>query len=70
MFFHCDQLIKSMYSQFMPDWLAAFPRKDLLVLRLEDYARNRRGTLEAVFAHLQASPAPLFRPSKNPLTIC
>lgn len=53
-FFHADQLIKSMHSVFMPDWLAAFPPEDVLVLRLEDYvsATHRRTVLERVFRHL------------------
>ena len=59
-FFHADQLIKSMYSAFMGDWLAAYPRDDLLVLRLEEYVAQRRPTLERVFRHLmlQARAAP------------
>ena len=26
-FFHCDQLIRSIYSPFVRDWLVAFPRR-------------------------------------------
>lgn len=50
-FFHCDQLIKSMHSVFMADWLGAYPRDDILVLRLEDYRdpQKRRSTLQQVF---------------------
>lgn len=57
MFFHCDQLIKSMYSEFMGDWLGAYPREDVLVLRLEDYRdpKQRRSQLALVFRHLLLS---------------
>jgi hypothetical protein len=38
-YYHCDQLAKGAYSVFLRRWLAAFPKADVLVLRLEDYAR-------------------------------
>ncbi len=38
-FYHCDQLAKGAYSVFLRRWLAAFPKSDVLVLRLEDYIR-------------------------------
>ena len=34
-FFHCDQLIRGMYSPFVAEWLKAMPGQ-LLVLRAED----------------------------------
>ena len=34
-FYHADQLIKSMYSVFARDWLHAFPREALLFVRAE-----------------------------------
>ena len=51
-YFHADQLVKGAYSVFMKSWLAAFPKEDLLVLRLEDYAQDVGGTLSKVFSHL------------------
>ena len=52
-FFHDDQLVKGAYSVFLKHgWLAAFPRNDILVMRLEDYAKDVEGTLTKVFAHL------------------
>jgi hypothetical protein len=30
-FFHCDQLIRGMYSVFVEHWLASFRREDVLV---------------------------------------
>ena len=49
MFFHCDQLVKGAYSVYLRRWLHAFPRRDVLVLRLEDYAR-RAGDANATAA--------------------
>lgn len=38
------QLVKGMYSEFLGEWLAAFPRDQLLFLRNEDYkVRGGRG---------------------------
>ena len=55
--YHCDQVLKSMYAPFLEGYLSAFPREDLLVLRYEDYATAGeaavRATLQLVFAHLE-----------------
>lgn len=53
-YYHDDQLTKSVYSVFLKQWLAAFPREDVLVLRLEDYAQDGgvARALKAVFRHL------------------
>ena len=42
----CSQLVKGAYSVYLKEWLAAFPQEDVLVLRLEDYARMAVGTAE------------------------
>ena len=58
-FFHCDQLIRGIYSPFVRDWLAAFPRS-LLILRAEDFygaAATREELLLRTWAHL-GLPAP------------
>jgi len=36
-YYHCDQLIKGMYSEFVPEWQAYVRPQRLLVLRSEDY---------------------------------
>jgi hypothetical protein len=53
-FYHCDQLLKGAYSVYMRSWLHAFPSGELLVLRLEDYARpgGVQAALDAVQRHL------------------
>ena len=57
-FYHCDQLLKSVYSVYMRSWLHAFPGGELLVLRLEDYARpgGVAAALDAVQRHLGLEP--------------
>ena len=43
-YYHCDQIIKGMYSEYMPEWQAYIRPQRLLVLRTEDYfARPLRG---------------------------
>jgi hypothetical protein len=51
-FFHCDQLIRSMYAPFVRDWLGAFPEHQLLLVRTEDVVDDRRSTLTRVWRHL------------------
>ena len=59
-FYHADQILKSMYTVFLEGYLSAFPAKDVLVLRFEDYVAHSgsgnglsmRTTLERVFKHL------------------
>jgi hypothetical protein len=63
--YHCDQLAKGAYSVFLAGWLGAFPKEDVLVMRLEDVARTapdgtRTGlaaALRAVESHLGLVPA-------------
>ncbi len=54
-----DQLAKGLYAMFLPDYFAAFPREQLLVLRSEAYNEDVAGGLRAVMAHigLQEPPA-------------
>ncbi|KAL1530812.1 hypothetical protein AB1Y20_001708 [Prymnesium parvum] len=57
-FFHCDQLIRSMYSPFARDWLAAFPRS-LLFLRTEDLyadATSRQQVLRQAWTFMGLVP--------------
>lgn len=35
-FYHCDQLIKTMYGTFLKNWASAFGRENILVLRTEE----------------------------------
>ena len=58
-FYHADQVLKSIYVVYMEGWMAAFPRDDVLVLRLEDWASGRdalRTALQQLLAHLQLAP--------------
>ncbi|GLI71601.1 hypothetical protein VaNZ11_016865 [Volvox africanus] len=47
-----QQLIKGMYSEFIMDWLANWPRDQLLFLRNEDYSKTPREHMEAVLKFL------------------
>ena len=51
-----EQLAKGLYSAFLPDYLAAFPREQLLVLRSEEYSADVASGLRAVLAHLSLIP--------------
>lgn len=41
-----------MYSEFIGEWLATFPREQLLFLRNEDYKVSQREHMDAVFSFL------------------
>ncbi|XP_034538581.1 carbohydrate sulfotransferase 15-like [Notolabrus celidotus] len=45
-----------MYIIFLLDWLTVFQREQILVLRLEDYAANLKGTIKKVFDFLSVGP--------------
>ncbi|TDH01364.1 hypothetical protein EPR50_G00179800 [Perca flavescens] len=45
-----------MYIIFLLDWLTVFDREQILVLRLEDYAANLKGTIKKVFDFLSVGP--------------
>ena len=47
-FYHCDQLIKGMYSVFLPAWRREHRR--MLFLRSESYKADVKGTLRRVMA--------------------
>ena len=57
-FYHADQILKSLYTVFLEGYLSAFPAKDMLVLRFEDYVGSggdglaMRTTLARAFKHL------------------
>ena len=55
-FFHCDQLIRSMYAPFLREWLSAFPDGRLMIVRTEDLLTMRRLTLSRVWRHLGVAP--------------
>ena len=58
-FYHADQVLKSIYVPFLEGWNDAFPGA-LLPIRLEDYANGDKfalqGVLKTVVAHLGLSP--------------
>ena len=51
-FYHADQVLKSLYAVFLEGYLSAFPRKDVLVLRFEDYVVSPGGSDEPMRATL------------------
>ena len=46
-FYHADQLIKTMYAVFLEGWLAMFGAENVLVLRTEDVFHPTRGAQNA-----------------------
>lgn len=61
-FYHCDQLLKSLYLPFVDGWVAAFPRNDILFLRTEDLIKDTPATMTLVLKHLglEHPPADVF----------
>ena len=57
-YYHADQLLKSLYAAYVPTWLEAFGRKRLLLLRAEDYWRDPRATLRTTLDFLELGMAP------------
>ncbi|KAK3267182.1 hypothetical protein CYMTET_24250 [Cymbomonas tetramitiformis] len=51
--FNPQQLIKGMYAEFFPDWLAHFPKDQLLVIKFEEYSKNLAHEVMRVFDFLQ-----------------
>jgi N-acetylgalactosamine 4-sulfate 6-O-sulfotransferase len=47
-----EQLVKGMYSMFLPDYLAAFPREQVLVMRSETYGDDVEAGLRAAMKHI------------------
>lgn len=52
LFYHLQQLIKGMYSEFVDAWTSVFPREQILFLRNEDYQAKPKEHLEAVMRFL------------------
>ncbi|XP_041804034.1 carbohydrate sulfotransferase 15-like [Chelmon rostratus] len=50
------KLHAGLYVVFLLDWLTVFQRDQILVLRLEDYAADKRATLQKAFDFLGLSP--------------
>ena len=42
-----------MYSVFVRDWLAIFPRNQLLIIKSEDYYHNTEASLGTIFDFLE-----------------
>ena len=58
-YYHADQLLKSLYAAYVPTWLRAFGRPRLLLLRAEDYWAQPKATLNTVSEFLGlGAPAP------------
>ena len=41
-----------LYVEYLKDWFEIFPREQILVVRMEDYAKDRKDILDQVFKHL------------------
>ncbi|KAK7142485.1 hypothetical protein R3I94_011984 [Phoxinus phoxinus] len=48
-----------LYVMYLLDWLSVFSREQILILRLEDHAANRKITMRRVFEFLQLGPLTL-----------
>ena len=55
---HAEQLTKGLYAMFLPDYFAAFPRQQLLVLRSEDYGADIGAGVASVMAHIGLEQPP------------
>ena len=55
-YYHCDQLLKSLYIAYVPEWIRAFGRDRILFLRAEDYWADPTATLSQTFKFLSLSP--------------
>ena len=53
-----EQLVKGLYALFLEGWLDAFPREQLLVIRLDDYEAALERHLELVMAFLNLPQPP------------
>ncbi|KAK3264209.1 hypothetical protein CYMTET_27031, partial [Cymbomonas tetramitiformis] len=51
-YYHADQIFKSLYAAYLPTWHAAFGRQRLLVLRSEDYWDNPRSAIAHAYEFL------------------
>lgn len=49
-FYHADQLIKSLYATFLEGWLQMFGRENVLALRAEDVFSDSESTRKAALA--------------------
>lgn len=56
------------YIVFLMDWLSVFSHEQLLVLRLEDHASNRKYTMHKVFDFLHLGERGLL--THNPVCNC
>ncbi|MGH9275962.1 MAG: sulfotransferase family protein [Acidimicrobiales bacterium] len=59
--YRANYLLLSCYWLQLEEWLACFPREQVLVLRSEDLAADPGGTLDKILVHIGLEPA--WRPS-------
>ena len=60
LFYHADQITKSMYDAYLPQWKAAFPDpSSILLLRYEEYVADPKPVLQRVFDFLELPPESL-----------
>ena len=41
-----------LYSEFLTDWVSIFPKEQIHIIKMEEYAANRMEVLAKVFAFL------------------
>lgn len=51
-FYHCDQILRGMYSTYLEIWFRYFPRDAFLILKSEEYFSDPRGTIRRVLGFL------------------
>lgn len=56
-----QQFVKGMYAVFLQDWVASFPSRQLLLVRLEDHRAALPASLRAVLAFLRLPQPPPTR---------
>ncbi|KAG1658985.1 hypothetical protein FOA52_008687 [Chlamydomonas sp. UWO 241] len=55
-YFHCDQLLRGMYTVWMEGWLRAFPREVIHVVHAEDLFTKTQDTVNGIIAFLGLEP--------------
>ena len=58
MYYHADQFFKGAYALYVDEWLRAFGKERLRIIRAEDYWAAPAQTLASVFDFLGVRPLP------------
>jgi hypothetical protein len=52
-YFHCDQLLRGMYTVYLERWLRFFPKSSFLLIKSEDFFQNPNKTISNIFDFFQ-----------------